>query len=268
MGGLLVVAAHPGDETVGAASLLLRAERGAAVVLVTDGAPRDPALRPGHPEREAYARLRRREALEALAVAGVPPSRVVALSAEDQAAVRALAPLARELAAIVSAFSPRIVVTHAFEGGHPDHDATALATRTALVLLRRREGRAPRLVEMTGYHLDGGRLVAGEFLAGPPAIPHRLTPAERALKRRMLDRHASQRAALAGLGRSDADEERFRVAPPLWPWARPHAGPPHHEGQGGSTFEAFCAHALGALQALGIDELDEVAEAPSPAPAC
>jgi len=121
---------------------------------------------------------------------------------------------------------------------------------------------------MTGYHLDGGRRVTGEFLAGPPAIRHRLTPAERALKRRMLDRYASQRAALAGLGLPEPGEERFRVAPPVWPWAWPHAGPLHDEAQGGSTFEAFRAHALAALRSLGIDELDEVAEAPSPGAPC
>ena len=40
---LAIVAAHPDDETVGAAGLLLSAGR-AAVVHLTDGAPRDPRL--------------------------------------------------------------------------------------------------------------------------------------------------------------------------------------------------------------------------------
>ncbi len=256
MGGLLIIAAHPDDETVGAASLLLRAEQ-VAVVHVTDGAPRDPALRPGHPDREAYARVRRREALEALAVAGVPRGRAVALSAVDQEAVQLLAPLARELAGVLAAVAPRIVVTHAFEGGHPDHDATALAVRAARVLLWRRSGRAPRLVEMAGYHRGGDRLVAGAFLAGPRAVRHRLTRGEREAKRRMLGCYASQRRVLSTLGLDGVAEERFRVAPTLWPWPRPHAGPLHYEVQGWTTFEAFRAQALDALHALGIDDLDE-----------
>lgn len=253
MGGLVVVGAHPDDETIGAASLLLRAER-ATVVHVTDGAPRDPSLRPGNPDRRAYARLRRREALEALSLAGLTAADVVALSAVDQEVVQVLAPLARELAATLARLDPRIVVTHAFEGGHPDHDATALATRAALVLLRRRTGAAPRLVEMAGYHLAGGVRVTGAFLAGPRAIRHRLTPAERQAKARMLGRYASQRQALAIFG---VEEERFRIAPPLWPWSRPHAGPLHYEERGWTTFEVFRAQALAALRALGIDDLDE-----------
>jgi LmbE family N-acetylglucosaminyl deacetylase len=250
----VVVAAHPADETVGATSLLLRAGR-AAVVHVTDGAPREPGLRPGRPDRDAYARLRRREALEALALAGVAPLDAVALGAVDQEAVLVVAPLARELAAILAARAPRLVVTHAFEGGHPDHDATAVAVRAALVLIRRRQGSGPRLVEMTGYHMGGGRLVTGAFLAGPPrAIHHRLAPDERERKRRMLDRYASRRAVLSVFG---VEEERFRVAPPLWPWPRPHTGPLHYEVRGWTTFEAFRARVLEGLQALGIDDLEE-----------
>ncbi len=264
MAGLLIIAAHPDDEAVGAVTLLLRSER-SAVVHVTDGAPRDPALRPGHPDRAAYARLRREEALAALAAAGVGPAGAIALSAVDQEAVDVLAPLARELAAVVAALRPRLVVTPAYEGGHPDHDATALAARAALVLVRRRRGSAPRLVEMTGYHLAGGRVVTGAFLDGPRAIHHRLRLAERTVKRRMLDAYASQREVLAMFG---VEEERFRVAPPLWPWPRPHAGPLHYEVRGWTTFERFRARALDGLRALQIDDLDEDAGSSLPAAPC
>lgn len=243
---VVVVAAHPGDETVGATSVLLRGE-GTGVVHLTDGAPRDPALRPGHPDRAAYARLREEEADAALAVAGV--ARIVRLGAVDQEVVRVLAPLARELAAVLSSLAPRIVVAHAYEGGHPDHDATAIATRAALALLRRAEGASPRLVEMTDYHLDGGRLARNEFLAGPRAVRHRLSQAEREKKRTMLDLYASRRAFLAQFG---VEEERFRLAVPISPWARPHPGVLHYELRGWTTFEEFRQAAIVALRALGI----------------
>jgi LmbE family N-acetylglucosaminyl deacetylase len=247
---VVVVAAHPDDETVGAASVLLRSGR-AGVVHLTDGAPRDPLLRPGHPDRAAYARLRAAEARAALDVAGVPAP--LRLDAADQEVVRVLAPLARELAAVLSSLAPRIVVGHAYEGGHPDHDAAALATRAALALLRRREGAAPRLVEMTAYHLAGGRLATNEFLPGAREVRHRLSPAERTKKRAMLDRYASRREVLAPFG---IEEERFRIAAPLSPWARPHPGTLLYELRGWTTFEEFRGAAIAGLRALeiGVDE--------------
>ncbi len=252
---VVVIGAHPDDETVGATSVLLRGA-GAAVVHLTDGAPRDPRLRPGYPDRAAYARLRAEEARAALAIAGVVD--LVQLGAADQEVVRALAPLARELAAILASLAPRIVVAHAYEGGHPDHDAAALATRAALSLVRRAEGAAPRLVEMTGSHLAGGRLATNEFLPGPRAVRHRLTPAEQEKKRAMLDRYASQRHTLAQLG---VAEERFRLAGPVSPWARPHPGVLQYELRGWTTFEEFRTAAVLGLRALGIGE-DE--DAPTP----
>lgn len=255
-----VIAAHPDDETVGAASVLLRGAD-AAVVHLTDGAPREPRLRPGHGDRAAYARLREVEARAALEVAGV--TRIVGLGAVDQEAVSSLAPLARELAAVLSALAPRIVVAHAYEGGHPDHDAAAIATRAALALLQRTEGLTPRLVEMTGYHLDAGRLATNEFLPGPRAVHHRLSPDERRKKRAMLDRYASQREVLAPFR---IDEEQFRLAGPLSPWARPHPGILNYELRGWTTFEEFRAAAISGLRALGIGGGGE--EAASLAPPC
>lgn len=251
---LVVVAAHPDDETVGATSLLLRAED-AAVIHLTDGAARDSRLwGAACSERAEYARLRRDEALAALAVAGIPPERVVALGAADQEAVRVLAPLARELAAVLEGLAPRFVVTHPLEGGHPDHDVAALAVRAALALLWRRGRRSPRLAEMTSYHLAGGQLATGSFLPGSPrGIRHRLTPAERSAKRRMLDRYGSQRRRLGMFG---VAEEGFRLAPPISLAARPHAPPLHYEARGWTTFERFRQDALEGLGALGLADAE------------
>lgn len=233
-----MVAAHPDDETIGAAGLLLRLP-GAAVIHLTDGAPRDPRLRPAGPDdREAYARVRRAEALAALAVAGVPAGRAVALAAVDQEVADAVADLARALAALLRRWRPRLVVTHALEGGHPDHDAAAVAVRAARALLLRGGARAPAVVEMTSYHRAGGRLVTGAFLPGPPEAVRRLPPAHAEAKRAMLACHASQREVLAPFG-PGAGVERFRRAAPLDPRRRPSAEPLHYEALGWTTFEAW-----------------------------
>jgi LmbE family N-acetylglucosaminyl deacetylase len=244
---VVVIGAHPGDEAVGAASVLLRGHE-AAVVHLTDGVPRAPRLRPGPPDRAVHARLRADEAREALAIAGV--ARIVRLGGAAQEVVHGLAPLARELAAVLSSLAPRIVVGHAYEGGHPDHDAAALATRAALALLERSEGAAPRLVEMAGAHLPGG-LATHELVRGPRVVRHRLTPSEQEKKRAMLDRYASRREELARIG---VDEEQFRLAGPVSPWARPHPGVLHYELRGGTTFEEFRTAAILGLRALGVGE--------------
>jgi LmbE family N-acetylglucosaminyl deacetylase len=248
---IVIVAAHPDDETIGATSLLLGGSV-QAVVHLTGGAPRDPRLRPpDQPDRAAYERRRRDEALAALACAGLGASHLVSIGAVDQEAAFVVAPLARELAVLLRRIGPRLVVTHSFEGGHPDHDAAALATRAAVALLERGWGAAPSLVEMTAYHSLNGRLVTGSFLPGSPAGHRRvLSPGAQRTKRRMLDCYASQREVLAPFG---VAFERCRRAPPISLASRPHAPPLYYEAAGWMTFEAFRARALEALGALGLN---------------
>lgn len=210
-----------------------------------------------------YAARRRREAVAALAVAGVTAEDAIALGAVDQEAVRHLAPLARELAAVLAMLSPRIVVTHPLEGGHPDHDAAALVTAAALSLLAREGHPVPSAFEMTSYHRGAAGLETGRFLpGGSQGVTHVLTPGERIAKRTMLDAYGSQREVLAPFR---VDVERFRpaVAPSLA--APPHPGPLHYETLGWTTFEAFREAAHEGLVALGLSgEEDRPPGAPPP----
>src|SRR5438105_472156 len=100
--GTVFVAAHPDDEVIGAGDRIARTA-GAAIVHVTDGAPRDlaDARALGFATRDEYAAARRREAEAALALAGVSPTAMVALGAVDQEASLALGPLARRLAEVL-----------------------------------------------------------------------------------------------------------------------------------------------------------------------
>lgn len=122
---LLVVAAHPDDETLGAGGLLAVAEgRGARVVVVvaTDGAashPASPTVRP-----RDLASVRRREVYAALAVLA-PSAEVLLLGFDDGALLTAEDRLRERLAPLVDAST--LVVTPWIQDRHPDHEACARA---------------------------------------------------------------------------------------------------------------------------------------------
>ncbi|HZU83040.1 MAG TPA: PIG-L family deacetylase, partial [Polyangiaceae bacterium] len=97
----LVVAAHPDDETIGAAGRIVALAATCTVVHVTDGAPSDRRFFPAgatNLSRAAYARVRRDEALRALGTAGVDAARVLCLGMRDQEASFDMAGLTARLA--------------------------------------------------------------------------------------------------------------------------------------------------------------------------
>ncbi|MFL5264353.1 MAG: PIG-L deacetylase family protein [Anaeromyxobacteraceae bacterium] len=250
-GGVLVLAAHPDDETIGAGALLYRL-RGGVVVHLTDGAPRDPRFRPEGLEVDAYARARRRELGAALAAAGLTEKSALAMGVPDQDAAYAIADLARSLAAVLGATHPALVVTHPYEGGHPDHDAAAIVARAAILLARRERLAVPRLVEMTSYHASGGALVTGQFLDAPLAkqVARVLSPVELDVKRAMLACFETQRPVLEPF-LAHLAVERFRPAPRIDVSRPPHEGPLWYERLGftlsGARWRALARRAIDAL---------------------
>src|SRR5262249_51185210 len=148
-----VVVAHPDDETIGCGATLRRLPL-VRVVHVTDGAPSNmiDAVRLGLSSRESYATVRSAELTAALALAGGPPWHHRRLGLTDQTAAFALEELVHRLEPLLCQAS--IIMTHAFEGGHPDHDASAFAVHAACALIARR-GRCPQIVEMPLYRASG-----------------------------------------------------------------------------------------------------------------
>jgi LmbE family N-acetylglucosaminyl deacetylase len=250
----VLVAAHPDDETLGASVLLSRLPS-TVVLHVTDGAPADARLRSpsAPPSRAAYADLRRRECLAALGVAGIGADRVLSLGAEDQRAAFALAPLTRRLERLLACLRPAVVITHAYEGGHPDHDAAAFVTQLAVARLAGAGAPAPARLEMASYHGLGGRWTTGAFLPGTGDAPAddgavALAPDDLDRKRRMLACFPSQRRVIETFA---VAREALRLAPRYDFVAPPHPGVLWYEQLGwpltGERWRALASEAAAGL---------------------
>jgi N-acetylglucosamine malate deacetylase 2 len=205
-----VIVAHPLDEVVGAGCLISKLVD-VTVLHVTDGAPRDmqDAKAAGFDALSDYARARKEECLAALAIANVPEDRVVDLEITDQRASACLTDLAKKIATFLQQSAADIVVTHAYEGGHPDHDATAFATHAALRLLKQNGFQPPVLFEMGLHPSEDFKAKVPDFLPGAERETTTLLLDERAkeLKQRMFACFETQRESLEA---SPIGPEKFR----------------------------------------------------------
>lgn len=204
--GVGIVVAHPDDETIACGGLMQRL-RGVTVVHATDGAPRDlaDARRLGFSGWRDYAAARAEEAAAALDLAGIDPDRRVALGLPDQQAVDAVGLLATAIADLALARGLGTIVTHTYEGGHPDHDAVALAVHLARARARF------DIIECPLYRLGPEGPWDRSFAAGHDVVVKlRLSDDECRIKSRMAACHVTQSDVLA---RFDTDVETFRPAP-------------------------------------------------------
>jgi LmbE family N-acetylglucosaminyl deacetylase len=246
------VSAHPDDALIGAAARLPALEGHCSFIHVTDGAPHDmrDAVYAGFTSRDTYARARAAEVHAALARAGVPSHCCTDLEVVACEAVRHAGGIARALAALFALRPTDVVVTHPYEGGHPDHDATALAVHAAVRLAEQSVGRRPVLVEMTSYHAGLAGMRTGAFLPGTGDPPRTilLSPGARLMKREMLACLETQRHLLTPFL---CDVERFRLAPQYDFMRPPHDGPLFYErsewGMDGRLWRDLAARALASL---------------------
>lgn len=245
---VLVIAAHPDDETIGCGGLLQRL-RDPFIVHITDGAPRNlaDARASGFERREDYAQARRTELWNALVLAGISERQTQCLNIADQDASLQMSGLAGRIGHILREVRPGAILTHAYEGGHPDHDASAFAVHAACALMPV----GPEIYEFSGYHARNGAMEVGRFLIdSEPGEAVQLTNEECERKRRMMECFATQAGMLKNF---PVDVERFRAAPVYDFTQPPHPDKLFYENfRWGMTSERWRRLASEALLDLGV----------------
>jgi LmbE family N-acetylglucosaminyl deacetylase len=193
-------------------------------------------------------------------MAGVEPWQMLSLNVVDQEASLEMAYITLKLVDLIRKARPGAILTHPYEGGHPDHDAAAFAVHAACV----RVDTPPEVYEFASYHAAAQVSVAGRSGSAdrPPRIETgRFLPgtdegerlaldgAVRSRKREMFECFATQRRMLEHFG---VEEERFRPSPAYDFTTAPHQGPLLYESFGWTlTGQRWRLLAQEALKTLG-----------------
>jgi LmbE family N-acetylglucosaminyl deacetylase len=234
----LLLAAHPDDEVIGTTAVLPLLQN-LTIVHATDGSPADRS------DRKAYAQVRRYEVAAALSLAGAGHARLLELGFTDQQGACHLVDFTKRLVALLKDVDQ--VLTHPYEGGHPDHDACAFAAHAAI----RCSGSDVKLIEFTSYHAGPTGLTASEFLDdGAETLTIELTQEQRARKREILASYVTQAETLQYF---PIAIERFRPAPSYDFTRPPHDGRLFYENYNwGMSSGSFCKLARDAMRELGL----------------
>ncbi len=246
---VLLIAPHPDDETLGAAIWMRRAgAQQVTIVHVTDGCPRNASFfrAAGFRSRKTYALARAKELRSALTHLSIGRKQCIPLHFIDQEVYFHIPRLVIRLKALVERLRPTLVLSPAYEGGHPDHDASALA----VAAVRKLTSAEFTHYEYSLYHAGPNReMVTSHFI---PVKTSRarvisLSAGERRIKKRMLACFKTQQSILT---RFTTLDERLRRAP-CYDFSRaPHKGPLLYEqwwNISGKQWRRFAKAALAAL---------------------
>ena len=227
---VLLIAAHPDDEVIGASSRLAWLPN-LTIAHVTDGAPRNmyDAARHGFSSPAEYARARRSELDRALQCLGAAGAERVELGFPDQSVAWGLSEVVDAVRDLIEHVNPELVLTHPYEGGHPDHDACAFAVHRA--------AGTRDVAEFACYHAGPHGIRTNEFLDGNGCVLE-LTPEQAEAKRRAFECFETQRETLSLF---HTRTEALRPAPRYDFTCPPHAGKLYYENfDWGLTGAQFC----------------------------
>jgi LmbE family N-acetylglucosaminyl deacetylase len=214
---ILILAPHPDDESLATGGLIQRAVKAGAqvrVLFATDGDNNpwpqrfvERKLKITYTDRARWGRRRRREALAALALLGLPRGSARFLGLPDQGItnllMRAEEGVLFTLWAELTEWEPTIFVMPSATDAHPDHSALFVLVHLALMRLER----PPRMLR---------------FIIHSPRRPSergratlRLTPAEVDRKRAAILAHESQMALSRKRFANYATEQEVYYSAPL-----------------------------------------------------
>jgi N-acetylglucosamine malate deacetylase 2 len=207
-GRLLVFVAHPDDETIACSGLLQRAAA-SLVVFAVDGAPPRYGFERQFGSLREYSEARFVEASRALS--HIPHCSVRRLARPDgtwfldQHLFLDLPQAFTSLTRIAEEFSPDLLFSHAFEGGHIDHDAChILANRTAQTLTLK------NLEFPLYWRSEDGKDLFQQFRESSEGeFMLQLSQQESVVKRKMLLEYRTQQNLLSVF---QLESERFRPA--------------------------------------------------------
>jgi LmbE family N-acetylglucosaminyl deacetylase len=226
LGRTLVLVAHADDECIAFGALLQRM-REPIVVFATNGSPQDPYFWQQYGSREAYAGLRRREALASMHTAGVKdviflPDLPGGEYLVDQELFRNLRSAYAQLEALVRRRMVQALLTLAYEGGHPDHDSCSLLSAQLGKTFHIPVWEAPL------YHrlAEGGGVFQGFMGDSNQAVDVKATAAEQEIKLEMCLAYASQGDFLTHF---DVSKEHVRPQPVYDYTKPPHKGKTNYE---------------------------------------
>ena len=162
----LVFGAHQDDLEIASGGLINKIvlEGGrVSVVYTTNGAPNNPLYYPrwGISEPTKYSELRRAESLNALSKLGLKESDATFLDFPDQSLIHNLDRGIEIISSLIESIKPAVIITPAYEGGHPDHDATRFMVEESLKGNKKSEN-----WEYTEYNLYNGQINLFKFLEG------------------------------------------------------------------------------------------------------
>jgi LmbE family N-acetylglucosaminyl deacetylase len=236
----VMVFAHPDDETVALGARLGRFVT-AHLIHVTDGAPKngEDSHAHGFSSLHAYREARNAELERALDLGGLNNISRQCLAISDQEASLHLVELTHLLRDLLEEYRPEVIVTHPYEGGHPDHDACAFAVHSALELIRAQP--VPLIIEASFYHAGQQGIETGTFLHTghqTEELLYQLSPAEQRNKAALFACFETQQSMLQYF---PLTHERFRIAPSYDFTTPPHGEPVFYDRfSWGMTSQRFC----------------------------
>jgi N-acetylglucosamine malate deacetylase 2 len=196
LGRTLLLIAHPDDETISCGALLQRI-REPMVVYATDGGPQDKYFWGKYGSRENYVAVRREEAKAALAAVGVQEVQWLTDSAgqafQDQQLFRNLPAAFKALRRLAQKRKPEMLLTLAYEGGHPDHDSCNFLGRQVADELRLPVWEAPLYFRRA----DNNVLLQEFHSTNGTEVDLYPTESEQRRKRSMCEAYVSQKGVVA-----------------------------------------------------------------------